>query len=831
LSVIMDRIITRKILDVMRDFSSMRLSQFALFVLCVAFVSSAMAQPSLLTSRGDASRSAANVNETLLTPANVNKGSFGRLFSVPVDYQVLAQPLYVPNVTIATGQFQGTVHNVVYVVTQADSVYAIDADSGTLLWQESMLDGGVPASGKYLPCGTLGGFNQEGIIGTPVIDPNTNTMYLVAKIVVNGTVYHLLHALDITTGEDQGNSPIQITATSISNKGTVMPFNSLHQKNRPGLLLLNGILYLGFGSNGCNDSNSGWVLSYNVSDVQNLQQVGVFNTSPDIGLASIWQTGNGLAADEAGNVFVATAESTQYGGQTFANSVLKLTQSLSPTQLSMTDFFTPWDVMFLDSHDLDVSSVGPLILPDQDGPPTCSQNPCHEVIASGKQGVVYVMDRDNLGQFSQSGQDMILQEFPLTNNGVLMASPSYWNGIVYFAPGGSPVQSFQVNSGLLSPLTQTAQRYVGAHSPSISANGNTNGILWLLSGNHLDAFDAVSLKLLYSSTTKLPTVAHFVTQTVANGRVYAATQNSLEAYGLFHILSIASGNNQSAPILSPIPAPLQIVAQDPYTGQPDVGVTITFSAGKQGGTFNPSSAVTDSNGLVSTIYTFPKKAGTYSLTVTAPNFGQITATEIATPGAATALVPYAGSRQTGAAGSVLPNPIEAQAIDAYQNPVPGVTVNFSATNGGILNPGSTVTDAKGLAKTSLQLPTTTGTVTVTASSSGLKNVTFPEFSVAGAPTSVTVTGGNNQTAPAGTTLPQALIVVVADQYSNPVPGAAVTFSDGGVGGVFSNPNPYSTDKNGAANQIYTLPPTPGVVTITASVAGVTNPATFTEVGQ
>lgn len=813
----------------MRHLSLMRLTLLAITLLCV---SSAVAQPSLLTSRGDASRSAANVNETLLTPANVNKGSFGSLFSVPLDYQVLAQPLYVPNVTIATGQYQGTVHNVVYVVTQMDSVYAIDADNGTVLWQESMLDGGVPASGKYLPCGTLGGFNQEGIVGTPAIDLNTNTMYLVAKIVLNGTVYHMLHALDITTGEDQGNSPIQITATSISNKGTVMPFNSLHQKNRPGLLLLNGILYLGFGSNGCNDHNSGWVLSYDVSDLANMEQVGVFNTSPDNGLASIWQTGNGLAADEAGNLFVATAESTSYGGQAYPNSVLKLTQSLSPSpQLSMTDFFTPWNVMYLDSHDLDVSSVGPLILPDQNGPPTCSQNPCHEVVASGKQGVVYVMDRDNLGQFSQTGQDVILQEFSLTNHGVLMASPTYWNGMVYFAPGGSPVQSFQMTNGLLNPLAQTAQRYVGAHSPSISANGNSNGILWLLSGNHLDAFDAVSLKLLYSSPTKLPTLAHFGTQTVANGRVYVATQTSLEAYGLFHILSIASGNNQSAPILSPIPAPLQIVAQDPYTGQPDVGVTITFSDGNKGGSFNPTSAVTDANGLVSTTYTFPKKAGTYTLTISAPNFGQITATEIATPGAATALVPYAGSRQTGVAGSVLPNPIQAEAVDAYQNPVPGVAVSFSATNGGILNPGSAVTDSKGLAKTVLQLPTTTGTITVTASSSGLKSVTFPEFSVAGAPASVTVTGGNNQTAPAGTTLPQTLVVVVADQYSNPVPGAAVTFSDGGAGGVFSNPNPYSTDKNGAANQVYTLPPTPGTVTITASVAGVTNPATFTETGH
>ena len=222
-------------------------------VVCLALLSFSFAQAPFPTSRGDNARDGANTNETLLTPANVNKNHFGRLFSFPVDYFVMAQPLYVPNVNIPG---QGT-HNVIYVVTEADSVYAIDAETGAQLWHASMLNGGTTASGIYLPCGSGPGFLQEGITGTPVIDPATNTMYLVAKTLLGTTVRHHLHAIDITTGNEQPGSPVLITATSTSNKGHVTHFNSLHQKNRPGLLLLNGVLYLGFGSNFCNDSNTG----------------------------------------------------------------------------------------------------------------------------------------------------------------------------------------------------------------------------------------------------------------------------------------------------------------------------------------------------------------------------------------------------------------------------------------------------------------------------------------------------------------------------------------------------------------------------------------------
>src|SRR5467141_2306328 len=548
----------------------------ALLVVCSAFLSSSsFAQQPFLTGRSDISRSGANTNETLLTPTNVSKNSFGRLFSVPVDYVVMAQPLYIPNVNIPG---RGT-HNVIYIVTQADSVYAIDADNGAQLWYASMLNGGATASGIYLPCGTGPGFSQEGIISTPVIDPATNTMYLVAKTVLNAKVRHHLHALDITTGKERAGSPVLITATSTSNAGHLTVFKSLHQKNRPGLLLLNGVLYLGFGSNSCNDGNSGWVLSY---DATSLSQLAVFNTSPDYGLTSIWQAGVGLAADADGNIFVETAEAggngfdVPNGGQTYCNSVLKLSPSLT-----VADYFTPWSVAYLNSHDLDLSSTGALILPDQDGPYP------HELVASGKQGVAYVLNRDNLGMYSANDSQALPEVVlvPGSTNDVLFGSPAYWNNTVYFAPNASPLMAFPLSGGLLGTPRKTAASYAGrSHSPSISANGNSNGIMWVIDGPLL-AFDAVSLKLLYTTNQApngrdtLPAVGHFVTQTVANGRVYVGTRNSLEAYGLFHVVTITGGGAQTATVATTLAAPIQVEVDNPYNGEPDVGATVNFSDG------------------------------------------------------------------------------------------------------------------------------------------------------------------------------------------------------------------------------------------------------------
>ena len=797
-----------------------------LFLVGIVFLTSSLfAQPSLLTSRADNTRSGANTNETLLTPANVNSAGFGRLFSFPVDYVVMAQPLYVPNVNIPG---QG-IHNVIYVVTQMDSVYAIDADTGVQLWYASMLNvGGTTASGIYLPCGTAVGFNQEGIPGTPVIDPSTNTMYLVAKTLVNTTVRHHLHALDITTGNEQPGSPVLIQAQSVSKKGHVMVFNSRYQKNRPGLLLLNGVLYIGFGGNYCNGLDSGWVLSYNPAS---LLQLAVFNTSPDYGLTSIWQAGNGLAADEAGNIYVETAETGAHGydvpsgGQTYCDSVLKLAPDLT-----LADYFTPWTVAYLNSHDFDLSSTGAIVLPDQDGPYP------HELIASGKQGIVYVLNRDNMGMFS-TNDSQIIQEFALEPNAtkdVQFGSPAYWNNTVYFAPNASPYLAYPLSGGLLGTPLQTYATYSGSHSPSISANGNTNGIMWVISGTQLFAFDAVSLQRLYGTNQApngrdtLPPVGHFVTQTVANGRVYVATQTSLEAYGLFHVATITGGTNQTATVATTLPAAIQVQAYNPYTGQADANATINFSDGGKGGSFNPASAVTDFKGNVSTTYTLPQKSGTYTLTISGNGFGNVTTTATATPGAPIRVIAYGGSKQTAAAGSTLAKPLIAQVQDAYHNGVSGVAITFTANKGAVPNPPSVVSDAYGKGYTYLRLPTTVSTITVTPSSAGLKTANvFIEYSVAGPAANVSITSGNNQSVPAGTQLPQTLSALLTDQYGNPVAGNSVTFDDGGAGGSFSNPNPGLTGSSGTVSQLYTLPPSPRTVTISATTAGVANPAVFT----
>jgi hypothetical protein len=805
-----------------------------LFLVLSALQAPLFAQPQIPTGRVDNARGNANTQETLLTPANVNKNSFGRLFSVPVDYVVMAQPLYMPNVNIPG---QGA-HNVVYVVTQADSVYAIDADTGEQLWYASELYGGTTASGNYLPCGTGPGFNQEGIVSTPAIDPTTNTMYLVAKTVLNGTVRHHLHAIDISTGFDLPGSPVLIQAQSVSNKGTVTNFNSLHEKNRPGLLLLNGVVYIGFGSNSCNDNDTGWVLSYRASS---LTQLGVFNTSPDYGLTSVWQSGVGLAADEQGNILIETAEAGIHGfdvpsgGQTYCNSVVKLAPDLT-----LADYFTPYDVGFLNTNDLDLSSTGALILPDQPEPTP------HMVVASGKQGFVYVLNGDQLGMYEVNDSGVI-QEFALipgetqgTVKDVQFGSPAYWNNTVYFAPNGSPILAYPISGGMLGNPPGTPQRtvasYNGSHSPSISANGNTNGILWVLTGQLL-AFDAVSLELLYSTTQapngrdKLPAIGHFVTQTVANGRVYVATNASLEVYGIFHIAEVTGGNGQTGTTGTTLPTPIQINVENPYNEEKDQGVTVKFSDGGKGGVFSPASAITDSNGNVSTTYTLPKKAGTYTLTASGTGFSTATLSETATAGDAFKIIAYGGAKQTGAAGSILPKALVAQAQDLYKNGVSGITITFTANKGAIPNPASVVTDANGMARTMLQLPTTVGTITVTGSAMGSKNISYVEYSVAGPAATISVTGGNNQTGNAGTQLPTALAILVTDQYGNPVSGNSVTFSDGGAGGTFSSPNPVITGTSGTASVMYTLPASPKTVTIDATATGVTNPAVFNETGQ
>jgi hypothetical protein len=950
----------------------------------VAIVSVCAGQVAVPTGRMDNQRTGQNIYETVLTPANVNSKQFGSIFSYPIDYQALAQPLYVPNVNIPTLGM----HNVVYVATMADSVYAFDADNAAAnpnpLWSVNFTDpaNGVTLASIYnytstnqvsLPCASGGkgttGFYQEGIPGTPVIDTVGGTLYVVAKTLENGTVVHRLHALDITSGAEKFGGPVVISASSsylspLTGKTYNTTFNSLHEMNRPGLLLLDGVVYIAFGSNSCNDDATGWILSYNATT---LGKIAAFNTSPQHGLASVWQTGNGIAADENNNIFFETGEScgscydVKTGGATFSNSVLEL----DPNSLTVTDFFTPYDVQFLNQNDEDLSATGVLILPDQLGASTP-----HELVAGGKEGFAYLLNRDSMGAFEDgagcdlSSQnpacDNVLQEFSITcpagpspyscandqpsqRKDVWFSSPAYWNNTVYVTPDGAPVLAYPIlPSGLLGtpvpscsklPCTPaTAQNYVGAHSPSVSANGNANGVLWLISGNSLDAFDAVSMQLLYSSSQvqardTLPPPAHFATQTVANGKVYVATQTTLSAYGLLTSPVLYSGGNQSAPVLSTIP--IQVQVANPYGGGGVNGMTVTFSA--KAGTFSPASGVSQTSstgitGIVSTNYTFPKTAGVITITATLTGGGSVAFPETAVAGTATKLVVSSGSVQTGQAGSILPNLLQIKVEDASSNAVSGVTVTFADKTGlGTLSATSGLSNSSGVVPVSYQLPNTPGTykvvataavgqppktltgtftetssapapasvvvvsgnsqtvpvntalsqplvvqvndssgnpvpgvsvvfsapsgtitgspattnssgqatanyttgassgsVSVTASVNKL-NVQIPVTVTGGGPATVTISGGNNQTATAGASLSQALSVVVADQYGNPVPGVSVTFSDGGAGGAFSSPNPTTTNSLGQASESYTCSHTAGPVTITATAPGVNQP--------
>jgi len=809
----------------------------------MALVSVCSGQVTIPTSRSDNTRSGANTGETMLTPANVNKNEFGAIFNYPIDYLALAQPLYIPNVII-----QGQSHNVVYVATMADSVYAFDADTGVglngnpYLWWVNFTDpanGITTASPPYLPCsgtkhGSVG-FIQEGIAGTPVIDTTTGTLYVIAKTMqnVNGTVtvYHYLHALDITSGAELYGGPVQITATSTSLKGHVTNFNSLHQLNRPGLLLLNGVVYAGFGSNSCNDSNTGWLLAY---DETTLQQVGSFNTSPDIGLTSIWQTGNGIAADEAGNIFAVTAESTDYdvpeGGQSYCHSVLEFTNTPGQqNSLALEDYFTPDDVAYLNAHDLDLSAGGAVVLPDQTGPTT------HLVVAGGKTGTVFVLNRDDMGEYTSNDGQLSAppggtggQEID-NEVGHLFDSPAYWNGMLYYAGDADEIKAFALTGAYppvsTAPVMATPRQYVGSHSPSISANGNSDGILWVMSGGGLYAFNATNLSQeLYNSNQNktrdgLPETAHFATQTIANGKVYIATQTTLSVYGLLQSLTLVSGANQTAPIFTTLPAPIQVQVVDPYSGVGIPNVSVSFSDGGKGGTFNPPSPIlSDPNGNVSTNYTFSKIAGAYTITAAAAS--SVSIPETATPGPAAQMLIRAGNKQTGQAGSILPTQLTAVTQDAYKNTVPGITVTYVDQSGlGTLNPSTTVTNSSGFAPVSYQLPNADGKYKIAATASAsqcptCKTQTFTETATGDAPASLVVVSGNNQSAPVNTALPQPLVVQVNDAGGNPIAGVSVTFA--APSGTLSSAS-ATTNASGQASVNYTTGGSAGTVTITAAV--------------
>jgi chitodextrinase len=507
--------------------------------------------PGTFMYHNDNMRDGQDLNETVLTPANVNSTSFGKLTSYPLDGMTFASPLYVQNVNVPGQGF----HNLVIVATEHDSVYAFDADgrSSTPIWHDSFIN---PSAGvTTVPAADTGETgdipNEIGITGTPVIDQATGTIYLVAKTkeVSGGTTTYVqrLHALDLATGGEKFGGPVVIQAsvsgTGNGSSGGTLTFNSLRQNQRAGALLANGIVYFGFSSHGDIEPFHGWVLGYNAST---LQRVMVYCTTPNGDDGGVWMDGDGVATDSTGSLYFISGDGlmdANTGGGDYGDSFIRLSPSGT-----VQDYFSPSVQSNLDSGNLDLGAGGVLLLPDQPG-----AHP-HEMVSAGKNGTVYLVDRDNMGHFNSSS-DQDVQSLPniFPNNlgieGGNFSSPVYWNGFVYFAPVAGPVQAFKLTNGLLStsPTSKSAQTYdERGGTMSVSANGTNNGILWTLQTGGtgvpgiLHAYDATDLtKELYNSSQAgtrdaLDEWDKFTVPVVANGEVFVTSTSQLTIYGLLH---------------------------------------------------------------------------------------------------------------------------------------------------------------------------------------------------------------------------------------------------------------------------------------------------------
>jgi hypothetical protein len=520
------------------------------------------AQVNVTTYHYDNARTGQNAAETVLTTANVNSGQFGKLFSVSLDGYVYAQPLYMANVGIAGGT-----HNVLYVATEHDSVYAIDADSGTVLWQQSFINPGAgitTVSNNDVACGDL--VPEIGVTSTPVIDPTTGTIYVLAKTKENGSYFQRLHALDIATHAEKFGGPVVISANYQGRS-----FDPLKQHNRPGLLLQNGHVVIAWASHCDNGPYQGWVISYNAAT---LAQEAVFNTEPGANgfFGGIWMSGDGVASDASGNLYFATGNG-DYNSSVgdYGDSILKVSGPAGGT-FSVADWFTPFNQGSLNGGDTDLGSGGLLLLPDLP-----AGSPHQQLLVQmGKEGKIYLIDRNNMGKFCStctSSDTQIVQEIPGASTGI-WGAPALWNSTVYWGggnDGGSAdnikAWSFNANnSGLLStsPISQSAQTFsFSTAAPVISANGSSNGILWVLDNSSfgssccqvLYAYNASNLgTMLYNSNQAAGSrdvpggSVKFAAPLVANGKVYVGSQGKVSAFGI-----ISTTPTAATPTFSPAP--------------------------------------------------------------------------------------------------------------------------------------------------------------------------------------------------------------------------------------------------------------------------------------
>jgi len=717
----------------------------------------------VLTYHNNNSSTGENLAETVLTPANVNPTTFGKLFATQLDGPVEAQPLYMDALSITTGPNPG-VHNVVFVATENDSLYALDAGNGTLLWHASLrhaVHGGtvtpVPPADVHA---AFDGNPEIGITSTPVIDPATNTIYAVAftkEVASDGAHFiYQLYALDVASGTEKlgglaviadslGNTYVSgptVQGSGAGSSGGTVYFDALPQDQRPSLTLANGSIYVGFASFNDTGPYHGWVLGYSAA---NLQPTAVFNATPNGAQGGIWQSNGRIAVDDQGNLYFETGNGTfettrnAPGGfpilGDYGDSFVKLAvdpasgpanQNMNGWGLKVVDYFTPYDESHLDHNDIDLGSGAPLLLPSAAG------SAAHPdlLVGSGKSGRIYVIDRNDMGHFDPT-TDHVVQETP--NDTISMPSgavgsdfstAAYYDNTIYYVGQGGFGLTFPISAGVLAaaPSSQSSDVYLSRGStPSISADGNTNGIVWDLDSttSQLRAYDAggydqelyTSMQAAGNRDSLLGTVMHFAVPTVTAGHVFVGTSLGLVVYGLLSPASLPQGTAGAAyqQTLTPHGGTL------PYTKLAVIG----FDAGATGLALPQ---IDLANGTI-IINSTPSAAGAAAFTVNATDSAGTIFTQTYTITVNPALSATPLALPQGTAGTTYnqaitvaggTEPYTAVSVTAFDAGVTGLSVPTASSNGTV-----------SIASTPTSAGTVTFTVNVTDSAGAM--LTQPYF--------------------------------------------------------------------------------------------------------
>jgi hypothetical protein len=501
--------------------------------------------PDVTTYHFDNARDGLNAQETLLTPANVNSNSFGKLQIYPADGKVDAQPLYLAGLNV-----NGAATNVLYMATEHDSLYAFNADTGAQLWKVSLLGSGEQTSDDH-NCGQIS--PEIGITSTPVIDRAKGAIFVVAMSKdATGAYHQRLHALNLASGMELTGSPMEITGsypgTGADSANGKVNFNPGQYAERAGLLLLNETIYLAWTSHCDDPPYTGWVMGYSEST---LQQTAILNLTPNGSDGSVWMAGNGLAADGQGNIYFLDANGTfdtsldSNGFPTqhdYGNAIIKL--STAGGRLAVADYFEPYNTVSESNTDDDLGSGGAMLLPDMTD---ANGTVRHLLVGAGKDTNIYVADRDNLGKFNAKDNSNLYQELPDAVPNGAWSSPAYFNGTVYYADTSDTLKAFPLVQARMattpSSKTAVAFPYPGS-TPSVSANGTQNGIVWAVESNVgqaavLHAYDATDLsRELYNSNQaasgrdSFGNGNKFITPVIVNGKVFVGTQTGVAQFGL-----------------------------------------------------------------------------------------------------------------------------------------------------------------------------------------------------------------------------------------------------------------------------------------------------------